>query len=136
MHEPRKKPPTSVQEKPMTTDTRPFEEMNAIAKQIKEQALVATDDYFKFLKKTISSHPARGSEVGDVLKSNAQRNIELVQEYVHKFSEAKDFSDALRVQTEYMQSQFAVFGEQTKTLSEAYGKSAVRVFNSSFKNVA
>ena len=82
----------------MTTDTRPFEEMNAIAKQIKEQALVATDDYFKFLKKTISSHPARGSEVGDVLKSNAQRNIELVQEYVHKFSEAKDFSDALRVQ--------------------------------------
>ena len=65
-----------------------------------------------------------------------RRNIELVQEYVHKFSEAKDFSDALRVQTEYMQSQFAVFGEQTKTLSEAYGKSAVRVFNSSFKNVA
>src|SRR4029077_16671660 len=70
-------PPTSVQEKPMTTDTRPFGEINAIAKQIKEQALVATDDYFKFLKKTISSHPARGSEVGDVLKSNAQRNIEL-----------------------------------------------------------
>jgi hypothetical protein len=120
----------------VTTDTRPFEEMNTIAKQIKEQALVATDDYFKFLKKTISSHPARGSEVGDVLKSNAQRNIELVREYVHKFSEAKDFSDALRVQTEYMQSQFAVFGEQTKTLSEACGKSAVRVFNSSFKNVA
>ena len=86
----------------MTTDTRPFEEMNAIAKQIKEQALVATDDYFKFLKKTVSSHPARGSEVGDVLKSNAQRNIELVQGYVHKFSEAKDFSDALRVQTEYV----------------------------------
>ena len=55
---------------------------------------------------------------------------------MHKFSEAKDFSDALRVQTEYMQSQFAVFGEQTKTLSEACGKSAVRVFNSSFKNVA
>jgi hypothetical protein len=36
------------------------------------------------------------------LKSNAQRNIELVQEYVHKFSEAKDFSGALRVQTEYV----------------------------------
>jgi hypothetical protein len=87
-------------------------------------------------QKQPGSHPARGSEVGDVLKSNVQRNIELVQEYVHKFSEAKDFSDALRVQTEYMQSQFAVFGEQTKTLSEACGKSAVRVFNSSFKNVA
>ena len=39
----------------MTTDKRPFEEMNTIAKQMKEQALVVTDDYFKFLKKTISS---------------------------------------------------------------------------------
>ena len=29
------------------TDKRPFEEMNTIAKQIKEQALVATDDYLK-----------------------------------------------------------------------------------------
>ena len=34
----------------MTTPTKPFEEMNTIAKQIKDQALVATDDYFKFLK--------------------------------------------------------------------------------------
>ena len=60
------------------------------------------------------------------------RHLVLVQEYVHKFSGAKDFSDALRLQTEFMQSQFVVFGEQTKTLSEACGKSAVRVFNSSF----
>ena len=48
----------------MTTDRRPFEEMNTIAKQIKEQALVVTDDYFKFLKKTISSNPSKGTEVG------------------------------------------------------------------------
>ena len=121
----------------MTTDTRPFEEMTTIAKQIKEQALVATDDYFKFLKKTISSHPAKkGSEVGDVLKSNAEKNIDLVQEFVHKLSEAKDFQDAFRVQTEFMQSQFAVLGEQTKNLSEACGKSAASVFNYPFKNVA
>jgi hypothetical protein len=86
-------PPPSVQEKPVTTDTRPFEEMNTIAKQITEQALVATDDYFKFLKKTISSHPARGSDVGTVLKSNAEKNIDLVQEFVHKLSDAKDFQD-------------------------------------------
>ena len=120
----------------MTTDTRPFEEMNTIAKQIKEQALVATDDYFKFLKKTISSHPAKGSEVGDVLKSNAEKNIDLVQEFVHKLSEAKDFQGALRAQTEFMQSQFVALGEQTKNLSEAYSKSAASVFNYPFKNVA
>ena len=119
----------------MTPDNRPLEEVNTIAKQIKNQALVVTDDYFKFLKKTISSNPSRGTEVGDVLKSHAEKNIDLVQEFVHKLSEAKDFPDALRVQTEFMQSQFAALGEQTKNLSEAYGKSAARVFNSSFRNV-
>ena len=136
MHEARKKSAPSVQEKPVTTDKRPFEEMNAIAKQIKEQTLVVTDDYFKFLKKAISSNPSRGTEVGDVLKSHAEKNIDLVQEFVHKLSDAKDFSDALRMQTEFMQSQFAVLGEQTKTLSEACGKSAASVFIYPFKNVA
>jgi hypothetical protein len=136
MHEARKKSAPSVQEKPVTTDKRPFEEMNAIAKQIKEQTLVATDDYFKFLKKTISSHPAKGSEVGDVLKSNAEKNIDLVQEFVHKLSGAKDFQGALRAQTEFMQSQFVALGEQTKNLSEAYNKSAASVFNYPYKNVA
>ena len=120
----------------MTTDTRPFEEMNTIAKQIKEQALVATDDYFKFLKKTISSHPARGSEVGDVLKNHAEKNIDLVQELVHKLSDAKDFQDAFRAQSEFMQSQFAAIGAQTKSLSEACSKSAASVFIYPFGNVA
>jgi hypothetical protein len=129
-------PPPSVQEKPVTTDKRPFEEMNAIAKQIKEQTLVVTDDYFKFLKKAISSNPSRGTEVGDVFKSHAEKNIDLVQEFVHKLSEAKDFQDVFRVQTEFMQSQFAALGEQTKNLSEACGKSAASVFNYPFKNVA
>jgi hypothetical protein len=37
-----------VQEKPVTTDKKPFEEMNTIAKQIKEQALlhVFKEDHF------------------------------------------------------------------------------------------
>jgi hypothetical protein len=66
-------PLPSVQEKPVTTDKRPFEEMNTIAKEIRAQALVMTDDYFTFLKKTISSNPSQGTEVGAVLKSNAER---------------------------------------------------------------
>jgi phasin family protein len=136
MHEARKKSAPSVQEKPVTTDKRPFEEMNAIAKQIKEQTLVVTDDYFKFLKKAISSNPSRGTEVGDVLRRHAEKNIDLVQEFAHKLSEAKDFQDAFRVQTEFMQSQFAALGEQTKNLSEACSKSAASVFNYPFKNVA
>ena len=120
----------------MTTDRTPFEEMNTLAKQIKEQALVVTDDYFKFLKKAIASNPSKGSDVGAVLKSNAEKNIDLVQEFVHKLCDAKDFPDAFRAQSEFMQSQFASIGKQTKDLSEVCGKSAASVFIYPFKNVA
>ena len=120
----------------MTTDRRPFEEMNTIAKQIKEQALVVTDDYFMLLKKAISSNPSKDLEVGAVLKSNAEKNIDLVQELVHKLSDAKDFQDAFRAQSEFMQSQFAAIGAQTKSLSKACSKSAASVFIYPFGNVA
>jgi phasin family protein len=136
MRHARNPPPQSVQEKPVATDKKPFEEMNTIAKQIKEQTLVVTDDYFKFLKKAICSNPSRGTGVDSVLKSNAEKNIDLVQEFVHKLSEAKDFQGALRAQTEFMQSQFVALGEQTKNLSEACSKSAASVFNYPSKNVA
>ena len=128
-------PPPFVQEKPVTTDSRPFEEMNTIAKQIKAQALVVTDDYFKFLKKAISSNPSKGTEVGTVLKSHAEKNIDLVQEFVHKLSDAKDFQDVFRVQTDFMQSQFVALGEQTKNVSEACSKSAASLFSKSFKSL-
>ena len=77
-----------------------------------------------------------GSDAGRSQMSHAERNIDAVREYVHKLSDAKDFQDALRVQTEFMQSQFAALSEQTKTLGEACSKSAASVFNSSYKNVA
>ena len=91
----------------------------------------------KFLKKTISSHFLR--EVPKLMTSSwkkpcREKNIDLVREFVHKLSEAKDFQGALRAQTDFMQSQFIALGEQTKNLSEAYSKSAASVFNS-FKNL-
>ena len=126
--------PPFVQEKPVS-DKKPFEEMNIIAKQIREQALVMTDVYFTFLKKTISSNPSKGTEVDAVLKSNAEKNIELVREYVHKLAEAKDFQDAFRAQSEFIQSQFTAMGKQAKDLSDACSKSAGGVFSNPFKNV-
>ena len=119
----------------MTTDKRPFEEMNAIAKQIKEQTLVATDDYFKFLKKTISSHPARVRKL--VTLEKPCRKEHRIGSGIHAQTQRSEgffgrFPSANRIHAVTIRR----IGEQTKTLSEACGKSAARVFNSSFKNVA
>ncbi len=120
----------------MTMDTRPFEEMTAIAKQAKEQALAVTDDYFNFLRKIISSYPSGATEFGKDLKGYAEKNIIAVQEFVHKLSEAKDFQEIFRLQTEFMQAQFAALSEETKSLGEAYSKSAASAVSKVYKNVA
>jgi hypothetical protein len=113
-----------TREEIMAKDQRPAEEFSAMAEQTKAQALAAADNYFNFLKKTISSYPSGGTEFGDSFKSYAERNLDAVHELVHKLSRAKDFQEAFRIQTEFMQSQFTALSEQTKSLGEAYTKSA------------
>jgi phasin family protein len=110
--------------------------MNTIAKQIKEQVLVATDDYFKFLKKTISAYPSGATEFGKGLKGYAEKNVIAVQEFVHKLGEPKDCQEVFRLQTEFMQAQFAALSEETKNLGEAYSKSAASAVSKVYKNVA
>jgi len=39
-------------------------------------------------------------------------------------SQAKDFQDIIRIQTEFMQTQFSVLAEQTKSLTEAFTKAS------------
>jgi hypothetical protein len=125
--------PIHAQEEIMAKDQKPAEELSAIADQTKEQALAATDTYFNFLKKTISSYPSGGTAFGDNLKTYAEKNIAAVHEFVHKLSQAKDFQDAFRIQTEFMQSQFSAFQEQAKNFGEAYTKSAADALSKPFK---
>jgi hypothetical protein len=121
----------------MAKDPKPLQELNAQANQVveetKEQALSAADTYFDFLQKTISSFPSGGTDVGEKLKSFAERNVASTREFIKKLSRAKDFEDAIRIQTEFMQTQMQAFGEQTTTILEAFTKSATRAVNPPFK---
>ena len=117
----------------MAKDTDPFE-LNAAAKQAMEQAHQAIDTYFDFLKKSVSSFPSGGTELGEKLKDQSVQNIIAVRELVKKLSQAKDFEEAFRIQTEFMQSQLQAFGEQIKSLGEAYTKEAAGGVKMPFKS--
>ena len=112
----------------MAKNTKPLEEWNANAQRTLEQTMEHTrgvlGQYFKFLEQTLSSYPSGGTELGEELKSYAEKNIAAAQEYVDKLSHAKDLQDVVRIQTEFMQTQFNAFGEQTKSLGEAFTKAA------------
>jgi hypothetical protein len=113
----------------MAKDTNPLDELKENAertvKQAVEQTRGALDGYFSFMQKAISSFPSGGTEFGEKLKSYAEQNIAAAQEFSGKLSQARDFQDIIRIQTEFMQAQFKAFGEQTKNLSDALTKTAV-----------
>jgi len=120
----------------MAKDPNPLEDLNAKAKQAVEQATEQTravDSYFNFLQKTISSYPSGGTDLGEKLKSYAEKNIAATHEFVLKLSQAKDFQDVVRIQTEFMQTQMNAFGEHTKTLGEEFTKAATGAVKTPFK---
>jgi len=65
-----------------------------------EQARSSVDNYFTFVQKIISSYPSGGTELGEKLKSSAQKNLAVTYEFVQKLSHAKNFNDIIRIQTE------------------------------------
>ena len=96
-------------------------EAQRIVEQTMEQARSAVDNYFTFVQKIISSYPAGRTEMGEKLKSAAQKNLALTYEFAQKLSHAKNFNDIIRIQTEFVHTQLESFGEQAKSIGEAVG---------------
>jgi hypothetical protein len=94
--------------------------LRAGVKQTLEQAHLALDAYFEFLKKSVSSFPSRGTELGEKLKDQGVENINALQEVVKRLSQAESFEEALRIQTAFIHSQLNLLGKQATNLGEAY----------------
>ena len=86
----------------------------------------AADDYFNLMQKAFSLYPVGGTELAEKMKSYTEQNISAAGDFVHKLSQAKDFQDIIRIQTEYMQTQFSICAEQTKGLAGAFTKATTR----------
>src|SRR3974390_1280283 len=121
----------------MAMDSKPLEEMRANAEQAIKQTVMQTrgavDSYFEFVKQAIASYPSDGTEFGQKLKEYAEQNVLAAQEFVHKLSEAKDLQDVVRTQTEFMKTQLSAFGERTKSLGDAFTKTATGSLGTPFK---
>jgi len=106
----------------MVKDGDPFE-LNAAAKQAIEQVHQAVDTYFDFLEKSVASFASGGTDLGEKMKTYAHKNIAATQQFIHRLSQAKDFQDVLRIQTEFMQEQMNALSGQTKNFGEEFSKS-------------
>ena len=106
----------------MAKDQKPADQMDAFSKQAMAQAHEALEIYFDFLKKSVSSFPSGGTELGEKLKDQSVQNIIAVRELVKKLSQAKDFEEAFRIQTEFMQANFRRLVSRLKVLARRIPK--------------
>jgi hypothetical protein len=122
----------------MATNPVPSTDMQVTAEKViersKEQARGVMDSYFDFLRKAVASIPTGGTPFGEKLKSYSEKNIATARDYMHKLSQAKDFSEVLRIQVDFAQAQFNAFSGQAMDLSEASAKAASDVLDARFQN--
>ena len=72
----------------------------------------------------MSALPWSNTNLNRVLLRNATQNVTATFAFVRKISQAKNFQDIVKIQTEFMQTQMNSFNEQAKTLGEVYAKAA------------
>ncbi len=120
----------------MPKERKAAEDLSTFANQGMEQARNAVDTYFDYLKKAVSAAPSGGTEYGEKLKSCAEANLATTHKFVRRLSHEQDFSEMVRIQAEFMQSLANAVGEQTKTLAEAYTKTAADVAKKPFAGIS
>jgi len=104
--------------------------MEKAVEQSMSQAQEAMESYFDVVQKAFAMNPWSGTEFGDKAQRFYSQNIQTTLEHVQKLSQARDLQEAIKIQTEYLQKQMQSFVEQSKTLSEAFIKSAESVLKS------
>jgi hypothetical protein len=107
----------------MAKDEQPFEALTATAAQTAEQ-MGAMENYFSWLQKTMSAVPWGNTNLNRVLLGNVTQNVAATFAFMHKLSQARNFQEVVKIQTEFMEVQMNSFNEQAKILGEVYAKAA------------
>ena len=120
----------------MAKDSSPLQNLNVGAKQAIEQTMKQTegvmDNYFNLLQQTMSATPWGKTDFSEKLKSFTEQNIAAAHHHIQKLSQARDFQDFIKIQTEYIQTQLSLFADQAKQLGEAYMKTTAGAFKPPF----
>jgi hypothetical protein len=114
----------------------PFEALRATeeqtAEQITKQTQGAMENYFDWLQKSMSALPWTNTNLDRILLGYATQNVTATFAFVQKLSQAKNFQDVVRIQTEFMNAQLNSFNDQAKIIGEIYTNAATAVAKTPF----
>jgi len=120
----------------MASNKEPSQSLTGIGTQnlegFKDQTQSAVEQYFSLLANTTSALPWSNTNLNRILLSHATQNITATFAFVQKLSEAKNFQDVVRIQTEFMNLQLNSFNEQARSVGELYAKAAADAMKAPF----
>jgi phasin len=93
------------------------EELRDLAEKTIEQAEKAFGMFFDAANKSISSMPNPGTEMSRQALSLTEQNIKAAFEHARKLVHATDLQEALRIQSEFLRSQFTNAGEHMRQIT-------------------
>jgi phasin len=120
----------------MAKDTTPqFEipaEMRVLAEQSVEQARLAFDKFISAAHDALNTFEGRAKtaragarDVGEKAMAYAEENVNNAFAFAQKLVRAKDISDLMQLQADFVQTQMQTLSEQAKELGETATKHAM-----------
>ena len=106
----------------MAKDKEPLESLTEIAQQTAEQITERTkgamETYLNWCQKAVSASPWGNTELNKRLINYAAENTAAAFGVVQKLSQAKNWQDAVEIQSKFMTTQLSSLNEQAKTIGE------------------
>ena len=106
----------------------PFQGMSDVVQQGFEQTRKAMENYIDLFQKSFTAPWFASSDLNKKMQSYMEKNIATASDHAKKLTQAKDFSEFWRIQSDFMETQWKAFNEQTKELSETMTKGAAGTF--------
>jgi len=102
-----------------------FTGMSDLMAQSFEQTRKGMENYLDLFKINMTASPLfTSSDITKKMQGYGDQNVAIATRFAKELSQARDFQDFWRIQTEFMQTQWKAFSEQTKDLGETITKSA------------
>jgi phasin len=92
-------------------------ELRDLAEKTIEQAEKAFGMFFDAANRSITSMPSPGTEISKQALSLTQQNIKAAFEHARKLVHATDLQEAMRIQSEFLKSQFTNAGEHMRQIT-------------------
>src|SRR5262245_33882805 len=99
-------------------------ELRELAEKTIDQAEKAFSLFFDAASKSMATVPGAGTEISKQALSFTEQNLKSAFEHARKLVHATDLQEAMRIQSEFLRSQFTSAGEHMRDITGAMMSSA------------